>query len=165
MYFVKILENSDPDIANVKSLISRNPEISVDARFSLPVVLVPTEAGQVLAVSRWVCHRQTLADELMDLWLRQNKAEILSLCAEFGKFMRQWITDYHGRISHNDCTPTNVLITDDRKFVLVDCLAMDDQTVNDDLNSFIRAIDFLSTIWPQEFTQLVYNGFFSGVNS
>ena len=163
-FHAKLVTRTDPDLVNIKGVMERHPEMLKDKRLTLPFAFIESgECENVLVVSPWIDHKYTLADALMNFQLHGDIRGARELSRQFGEFLTSWIRDYAEQISHSDCTPTNVLITKEGDFVLVDCLGIDDSLPNDDVNSFIRTIDFMAPIWSQDFAIQVYEGFVSGL--
>ena len=173
-FLIKAVGYPDRETENFRSLLERNPKLKTDHRFSLPLALLEVGDEQdspvlIIQISRFVESKHTLAELMMAYWLK-GRAELLTMVAQnFGSFMTRLRRDYY-TLSHNDLSPSNVLITvkeanngvSTYDFVLVDCTGMDDEGEGNDRASFARAIDFLGSVYGGMFVALVMDAFRKG---
>ena len=165
-FLLKLVPYPDEETEEFELFIERRPELKDDSRICLPLLIVGLVNGEdmvyLVQIYRWVCRATSLADLMAKHWISHRPDLLDSLVRNFGIFLLQWHSFYKHEISHNDLTASNVLVVEEEppSFVLVDCLGISNE--GDDRGSFLRCIDFLSSVYGKHFTQVASKAFIAG---
>jgi len=159
---------SDSEASDLGDVLVKFPGIAQDRRLVLPFAIYPIvtecEPAYSVQISQFVENATSLADLMFQHWTHHRPDLLSNLIISFGSFLARFQRDFSGGLSHNDLTPSNVLvITDPRgrpEFFLIDCMGLDME--GDDAASFLRSVDMLSLVYGEHFRSVVTEAFGAG---